>query len=58
MTMDKDKCIAATIAGAVMGITSDLPALGNRCVLPTAVLAGLGAESLLIRAVQPILFNH
>jgi len=43
MTMNNDKWIAAIIAGVVMGIPSALPALGNCCILPAAVLAGLGA---------------
>jgi len=41
--MNKDKWIAAIIAGIVMGIPSAIPALGNCCLLPAAVLAGLGA---------------
>lgn len=43
MTMNKDKWLAAIIAGLVMGIPSAIPALGNCCILPAAVLAGLGA---------------
>lgn len=43
MTMNNDKWIAAIIAGVVMGIPSAAPAFGNCCILPAAVLAGLGA---------------
>lgn len=43
MTMNRDKWIAAAIAGFVMGIPSAIPAFGNCCILPAAVLAGLGA---------------
>ncbi len=43
MTMNKDKWLAAIIAGGVMGMPSAIPALGNCCILPAAVLAGLGA---------------
>lgn len=43
VTMNNDKWLAAIIAGVVMGIPSALPALGNCCILPAAVLAGLAA---------------
>lgn len=41
MTMNKDKWLAAIIAGIAMGIPSALPFFGNCCILPAAVLAGL-----------------
>lgn len=43
MIINRDKWIAAAIAGFVMGIPSAIPAFGNCCILPAAVLAGLGA---------------
>jgi hypothetical protein len=41
MTMNRDKWLAAIIAGVVMGIPSALPLFGNCCILPAAFLAGL-----------------
>lgn len=41
MTMNKDKWLAAIIAGVVMGIPSALPFFGSCCILPAAFLAGL-----------------